>query len=223
MEPTWVDRRIVLAIHDEQIAEHGGQPGLRDGGLLDSALARPRNRLAYAGAELPALAAEYAFGIIRDHPFLDGNKRTALVVSELFLALNGHELWPDDGVCVLVFLRVAAGEGRLTPDELDERLEAALSARTLGDLATLTADLMAAPSMPVAAMAQAEDVYRIDQRGGSVRRVGRWVVPRRLELRPQTADRDRSASAARPDRLALLRCSRDKQDAWLTVSVVSRS
>ncbi len=89
---------------------------------------------------------------------------------------------------VMDVLRVAAGEGRLTPDELDERLEAALSSRTLGELATLTADLMAAPGMPGAAMAQAEDVYRIDQRGGSVRRTGRWVVPQRLELRLSWCD-----------------------------------
>jgi hypothetical protein len=83
-------------------------------------------------------------------------------------------------------LRVAAGEGRLTPDELDERLEAALSARTFGELAALTADLVAAP--PGVAMAQAEDVLRIDQRGGSVRRTGRWMVPRRLELRSSWCD-----------------------------------
>jgi hypothetical protein len=89
---------------------------------------------------------------------------------------------------VMDVLRVAAGEGRLTPDELDERLEAALSSRTLGELATLTADLMAAPGMPGAAIAQAEDVYRIDQRGGSVRRTGRWVVPQRLELRLSWCD-----------------------------------
>jgi len=85
-------------------------------------------------------------------------------------------------------LRAAAVDGRLTPDELDERLEAALASRTLGELATLTADLMAGPSMPGAAMAQAEDVIRIDQRGGSVRRTGRWVVPRRLELRSSWCD-----------------------------------
>jgi len=89
---------------------------------------------------------------------------------------------------VMDVLRVAAGEGRLTPDELDERLAAALSSRTLGELATLTADLMAAPGMPGAAMAQAEDVYRIDQRGGSVQRTGRWVVPQRLELRLSWCD-----------------------------------
>jgi DUF1707 SHOCT-like domain len=87
---------------------------------------------------------------------------------------------------VMDVLRVAAGEGRLTPDDLDERLEAALSARTFGDLAALTADLVAAP--PGVAMAQAEDVLRIDQRGGSVRRTGRWMVPRRLELRSSWCD-----------------------------------
>jgi hypothetical protein len=87
---------------------------------------------------------------------------------------------------VMDVLRIAAGEGRLTPDELDERLEAALSARTFGDLAALTADLVAAPLG--VAMAQAEDVLRIDQRGGSVRRTGRWMVPRRLELRSSWCD-----------------------------------
>jgi hypothetical protein len=87
---------------------------------------------------------------------------------------------------VMDVLRVAAGEGRLTPDELDERLEAALSARTLGELAALTADLVPAP--PGVAMVQAEDVIRIDQRGGSVRRTGRWMVPKRLELRSSWCD-----------------------------------
>ena len=85
-------------------------------------------------------------------------------------------------------LRVAAGDGRLTPDELDERLEAALSSRTLGELAVLTADLMAGPGMPGMATAPAQDVMRIDQRGGSVRRTGRWVVPQRLELRSSWCD-----------------------------------
>ncbi len=92
---------------------------------------------------------------------------------------------------VMEVLRAAAVEGRLTPDELDERLEAALSSRTLGQLATLTADLVVPPSMPsvpVAARARAGDVMRIGQRGGSVRRTGRWVVPRRLELRSSWCD-----------------------------------
>jgi hypothetical protein len=88
---------------------------------------------------------------------------------------------------VVDVLRVAAGDGRLTADEFDERLEAALSSRTLGELAVLTADLVAGPG-PGVATARAEDVIRIDQRGGSVLRADRWVVPRRLELRSSWCD-----------------------------------
>ena len=89
---------------------------------------------------------------------------------------------------VLDMLREAAGDGRLTAAEFDERMEAALSSRTLGELAALTADLGPGPAWAGAAPAQAEDVIRIDQRGGSVQRTGRWVVPRRLELRPSWCD-----------------------------------
>jgi hypothetical protein len=89
---------------------------------------------------------------------------------------------------VIDILRVAAGDGRLTADELDERLEAALSSRTFGELAVLTADLVAGPNHSGVATVQAKDVIRIDQRGGSVQRGGRWVVPRRLELRPSWCD-----------------------------------
>ena len=89
---------------------------------------------------------------------------------------------------VMEILRIAAVDGRLTPDELDERLEAALSSRTLGELAVLTADLVAGPSMPGEATAQAEDVIRIDQRGGTVQRTGRWLVPLRLEMHPSWCD-----------------------------------
>jgi death-on-curing protein len=106
----WIRRDVVLAIHDEQVAEHGGQPGLRDAGLLDSALARPMNAAAYAEPDVPALAAAYAFGIARNHPFLDGNKRTALVAAELFLELNGWRLAATDAECVLTFVALAAGE-----------------------------------------------------------------------------------------------------------------
>ena len=90
-EPTWVLDEIVPAIHGRQLAEHAGSPGVRDAGLLASALARPKQLFAYGGAEatLQPLAAAYAFGIARNHPFLDGNKRTAFVVSLLFLRLNG--------------------------------------------------------------------------------------------------------------------------------------
>lgn len=99
----------MLAIHDEQIAEHGGVAGVRDPGLLDSALNRPRQRHHYEAAPLPGLAASYAYGIVRNHPFLDGNKRTGLVVAELFLALNGWTLTASDADCVLTILKLAAG------------------------------------------------------------------------------------------------------------------
>lgn len=109
-EPVWVAMSTVLAVHDEQLAEHGGQAGLRDAGLLDSALARPRNAFAYGEQSLPVLAASLAFGIARNHPFLDGNKRTSLVVAELFLELNDLELVASDEECIVTFLALAAGE-----------------------------------------------------------------------------------------------------------------
>jgi death on curing protein len=109
-EPVWIDPAVVLALHDEQLVEHGGQAGLRDASLLDSALARPRNRFAYETTDLPALAASYTFGLVRNHPFIDGNKRTGLVVAELFLSLNEVELTATDAECVMAFLQLAAGE-----------------------------------------------------------------------------------------------------------------
>ena len=116
VEPVWVARDVVLAVHDEQLAEHGGQPGVLDPGLLDSALALPRNQYAYGESSITRLAASYAFGLSRNHPFLDGNKRTSLVVAELFLALNGLELTASDAECVTTFLALAAGD--LTEEEL---------------------------------------------------------------------------------------------------------
>ena len=115
-EPVWVDFEVLLAIHDEQIAEHGGVPGIRDRGLLESAMARPRNQFAYAEESLARLAAQYAFGLSRNHPFIDGNKRTSLAVLELFLLLNGHELTATDAECVTTFLALAAGD--VTEDQL---------------------------------------------------------------------------------------------------------
>jgi death-on-curing protein len=114
----WIDPQAVLAIHEEQVAEHGGPAGLRDAGLLEPALNRPRNLLAYGNPDLAALAAAYAFGIARNHPFVDGNKRTALVLMELFLALNGQELIADDAACVATIQALA--EGRLTEEDLAE-------------------------------------------------------------------------------------------------------
>ena len=109
-EPQWVALSVVLAIHDEQLAEHGGGAGLRDEGLLESALSRPRNLFSYENADMPQLAAAYAYGICKNHPFVDGNKRTSLVVAELFLALNGLGLDATDLECVELWRSVAAGD-----------------------------------------------------------------------------------------------------------------
>lgn len=106
----WPRPDVVLALHEEHLAEHGGKAGLREPGLLDSALARPHHRLAYGpDADAADLAACLAYGIARNHPFLDGNKRTALVTAELFLGLNGFDLAATDAECVETFLRLAAG------------------------------------------------------------------------------------------------------------------
>ena len=105
----WIDAQVVLAIHDEQIAEHGGAAGLRDAGLLESALAHPQNLAAYGSPDAAELAAAYAFSLASNHPFVDGNKRTALVLAELFLVLNGHELTASDEDCVSTILALAAG------------------------------------------------------------------------------------------------------------------
>src|SRR6202795_3376737 len=90
-EPFWLTAAMIVAIHDEQLAIHGGSAGLRDQALLESALDRPRNKWAYESAELPTLAAAYGYGIARNHPFVDGNKRTALLAIYTFLGINGVE------------------------------------------------------------------------------------------------------------------------------------
>ena len=113
----WVSVEVVLAVHDEQLAEHGGMKGLRDESLLLSALARPQNLAAYAARDLAGLAASYAVGIARNHAFIDGNKRTALVVAAgVFLPLNGYKLTASDGETVRVMLSVA--DGTMPADEL---------------------------------------------------------------------------------------------------------
>jgi death-on-curing protein len=106
----WVVDSVVLAVHESQLSEHGGAAGIRDEGLLASALARPRNLEAYGeDVDAAALAASYAFGIARNHPFFDGNKRTAFVVMELFLNLNGWYLEASDAVCISMMQTLAAG------------------------------------------------------------------------------------------------------------------
>ena len=117
-EPRWVLAHVVEAIHLQQLTEHGGGPGVRDVGLLASALARPQQLFAYGGNEatLPRLAAAYAFGLARNHAFVDGNKRTALVVSFLFLRLNGLDVNASPEDRFLTFLALA--EGSLGEPEL---------------------------------------------------------------------------------------------------------
>ena len=115
----------VLAIHRRQIAEHGGEAGLRDLGLLESALSRPRNIIAYAEkADTAALAAAYAFGIAKNHPFLDGNKRTALVVMRTFLILNGADIDASQQDKYQTILALA--DGRLTEPDLAEWIRSKL-------------------------------------------------------------------------------------------------
>jgi len=109
MVVVWIEEAVVLALHEEQLTEHGGAVGLRDLGLLQSALARPQHLAAYGQPDVAALAAAYGYGIVRNHPFVDGNKRTAFTVTELFLILNGYELLADDRSCVMTIVRLAEG------------------------------------------------------------------------------------------------------------------
>lgn len=111
-EPVWIRQDVVLAVHEESLLLHGGPEGVRDLGLLDSALARPKNPFAYSEQApiFAQLAAAYAKGIIANHPFVDGNKRTAFVVSITFLRLNGLRLTAPKEDRVLTFWRLAAGE-----------------------------------------------------------------------------------------------------------------
>ena len=117
--PTWIDRRALILLHGETLAEHGGLGGLRDAGGLDASLARPRHLHAYEPAsDLARLAAAYAFGIVRNHPFNDGNKRAGFLALGLFLECNGREFIADPVEAIAVILRLA--EGELTEIELAE-------------------------------------------------------------------------------------------------------
>jgi death-on-curing protein len=106
----WLSRDLVLAIHDEQIAEHGGAAGLRDAGLLESALARPLNLAAYNEPDIAELGATYAIAIARNRPFIGGNKRAAFVALVLFLALNGIPFDPPKVEATITMLSMAAGD-----------------------------------------------------------------------------------------------------------------
>lgn len=118
-EPRWVSKKALLLLHEESLATFGGVSGLRDEGLLDSALARPHNTYAYSpGCTLADLAAAYGFGLAKNHAFLDGNKRVAFLAVGLFLAINGHKLLADQVDAIRTMLAVAAGD-------LDEKALAA--------------------------------------------------------------------------------------------------
>jgi len=110
--PVWIRLDVVLMVHEEALMLHGGPEGIRDAGLLESALARPQNLLAYSdqNVSLPSLAAAYASGIVANHPFVDGNKRAAFIVSLTFLKLNGLEVTATKEDRVLTFWRLAAGD-----------------------------------------------------------------------------------------------------------------
>lgn len=125
--PIWLLRSLVDAVHDAQIAEHGGADGLRDEGALDSALARPVNLNAYGETDVFRLAAAYAFGIVRNHPFVDGNKRTAFLAAYVFLHINGHEIIAGEVGAATAVLALAAGE--IGEDEFSEWLRRNCRAR----------------------------------------------------------------------------------------------
>ena len=121
-QPRWVSYTVVIAVHETQLSEHGGAIGVRDQGVLESALARPRQIYAYADKpSLPQLAAAYAVGIVKNHPFVDGNKRTAWVVCATFMELNGRRVTAEQADVVETMLAVAAGE--ISHEELADWLD----------------------------------------------------------------------------------------------------
>ena len=110
MKWNWIDKRVLLVLHDESLAEHGGASGMRDEGLLDSALARPLNLVSYEKPDVAALAACYAVGLAKNHPFVDGNKRAGFLAMGLFLFLNGRRLTATQAEATVTMLAVASGE-----------------------------------------------------------------------------------------------------------------
>jgi len=109
-EPRWLTLQMIIAIHDEQLAIHGGSPGLRDSGLLESALDRPRSKWAYESVELPELAAAYGYDTALNHPFVDGNKRTSLLAMYTSLGINGVDFVVPEAEVAAMILSLAAGE-----------------------------------------------------------------------------------------------------------------
>jgi death-on-curing protein len=109
-EPLWLSKALILAVHDRLLADYGGSPGVRDEGLLESALSKPQNLFAYGQPSIFQLAASYAFGIVKNHPFIDGNKRTGFVAAGAFLDSNGFELTASEVDATLKTFGLAAGE-----------------------------------------------------------------------------------------------------------------
>jgi len=109
-EPVWLPRHVIVAVQEQLIARFGGRAGIRDEGLLDSALGRPHNLSAYENPNLFQLAATYSYGIVKNHPFVDGNKRTAFMAAYIFLGVNGQELDAPEEQAVLETLSLAAGD-----------------------------------------------------------------------------------------------------------------
>jgi death on curing protein len=130
----WIEKSLALAIHERQLAEHGGGTGVRDEALLDSALARPQQLFAYGDPppDLAALAASLAYGLARNHPFVDGNKRTAHVCYRVFLALNDARLIASDEEKYITMLKLA--EGSLSEDDFAEWLRPHLVLATKGNV-----------------------------------------------------------------------------------------
>lgn len=116
-EPTWLSRLVIDAIHTDQLREHGGLPGLRDENLLETALAKPRQKWHYAARpDLPALAAAYGFGLVQNHPYRDGNKRVGFLAMVTFLGVNGHDFSASEAEVVTEILALA--DGRVSEDAL---------------------------------------------------------------------------------------------------------
>ncbi|GIV17038.1 MAG: death-on-curing protein [Armatimonadota bacterium] len=131
MGPVWLRKELVLIVHRRQVLQHGGTLGIRDEGLLESALARPRQIFAYEpGANIARLAAAYAWGIVHNHPFVDGNKRTALVACRVFLRLNGYDLAAPAEEKYAMFMGIASGT--VSEEELLRWLEERIVPASLG-------------------------------------------------------------------------------------------
>lgn len=117
----WISKKAAISIHHEQLTQHGGLPGIRDEGLLESALAKPQNLSSYQDATIARCAASYMYGIVRNHPFLDGNKRTGFVVGITFLILNGFYIKVEETEVVIKITALA--EGTLSEKKLDQWLD----------------------------------------------------------------------------------------------------